>query len=378
MELINLAWDMAYAVRFADRLDVGWQTSLPVSGWKPGETHKVVAELRNATLSGSCTVAVEFRAADGGIVRNFVRTVRGNQRQRVEIVFAAPNFTQSARIVVQTFGNRADLYSVSTEAAPPRAQTEPTIWNKASAVPAGRRLAFNDEFEGTALDRDKWHTRFIYEDGKKDHLITELQRYTDLHQVSGGVLKIQPRRRADGLWDSGMIRSDRTFLYGFFEARVRLPKGRGVFPAMWLNPDVSSDGRLEWPPEIDVFEYVNDGATDKPNMVHAGVIPHDEQRTRLLDSKRGWDEPNMAWHTQEDQTDAWHTVGLDWLPDRVVHYWDGQHTHTRELDWRRADGHPAAPAHLIINYAVGGGWAGRNGVDDKLGPLEINYVRCYK
>lgn len=68
-----------------------------------------------------------------------------------------------------------------------------------------------------------------------------------------------------------MVRSLWTPRYGCDEARVPMPGGLGAWPAFWLNSDVSAQGRLAWPPEIDIVEFVNNGVEDKTNLLHSGA-----------------------------------------------------------------------------------------------------------
>src|SRR4051794_9853961 len=77
----------------------------------------------------------------------------------------------------------------------------------------GFELAFSDEFnDQTELDRDKWATRYVYSDGKLDHLNDEEQRYTDDNQlVSAGALSLRAKALGSGSYSSGMIRSRQTF-----------------------------------------------------------------------------------------------------------------------------------------------------------------------
>jgi hypothetical protein len=49
-------------------------------------------------------------------------------------------------------------------------------------------------------------------------------------------------------WLVGLISSKRTFKYGWFGVEIKLPTGKGLWPALWLS------GHDTWPPEIDVFE----------------------------------------------------------------------------------------------------------------------------
>lgn len=253
----------------------------------------------------------------------------------------------------------------------------------APAHAGGLRLAFQDEFDGDELDRSRWATRYIYADGTLDKLDSELQNYRDNrnHVVADGALSLVARARADGSgrFESGMIRSRQTFYYGYFEARVRLPEARGVWPAFWLNSDYDARGRLRWPPEIDIFEYVIEGRHEKPNMIHSSVAV-----SRNGAQGGGWlfrhPKFNQRWtyfSADEPLNRGWHVVALLWKPDRVSMYLDGVKVYTRGYRWVYEDGDTAGPAHILFNLAVGGNWAGRNGVDADAFPqaLVIDYVR---
>src|SRR5262249_2095976 len=104
-------------------------------------------------------------------------------------------------------------------------------------------LVFEDDFDGTTLDLTKWYQRYIYNNGTLDHFKDEVERYQDgdtYHAVSNGILSLVatlPTEGGGGYYGSGMIRSHQTFRYGYFEARIKMPPGRGLFPAFWLNSD---------------------------------------------------------------------------------------------------------------------------------------------
>ncbi len=251
----------------------------------------------------------------------------------------------------------------------------------APARAAGFSLVFSDEFNGTTLDRDKWATRYVYADGTMDHLNDEQQRFTDsgAHVVKDGALSLIAKALGGGKYASGMIRSRQTFYYGYYEARVLLPTARGVWPAFWLNSDYDADGRLEWPPEIDIFEYVINGSTEHPDMLHSGVVVGGTKQ-------RGGDwlyrDPafNQQWTFYKAPAalnTSWQVVGLLWKPGSVSFFLNGKKLYTRAYKWIYDDELEAGPAHLLFDLAVGGGWAGLNGVDDPKFPqaFKIDYVR---
>src|SRR5262249_26015016 len=132
-----------------------------------------------------------------------------------------------------------------------------------------------------------WATRFFY-DGLADRTLPsngELQIYADPgftgstdaplglqpFEVHNGALDIVAQPVSDSLsarmWNykyaSGLITTRRSFsqTYGYFEARVKLPAGKGLWPAFWLLP---ADG--SWPPEIDGFEQLG----REPQSVYVG------------------------------------------------------------------------------------------------------------
>lgn len=245
---------------------------------------------------------------------------------------------------------------------------------------AGWELVFSDEFNGHSLDRNKWATRYIYENETLDRFNDEKERYRDYqnHVLSDGVLSLVARRDEAGVYESGMIRTHRTFYYGYYEARVFLPAGKGVWPAFWLVGDYDIDGKTWHPPEIDIFEYVINGVEDKDNMLHSAVADKSGNDAEAF----SYVDPSFRLKHKELYADgplnaAWHTAGLVWAPDRVSFFWDGRHIYTRSYKWLRKDGLLGPPAQVVLNFAVGGGWAGRHGIDASVFPqaFKIDHVR---
>lgn len=246
------------------------------------------------------------------------------------------------------------------------------------ALAAGWELVFSDEFNGDKLDRNKWATRYIYNNETMDHFKDENQRYRDNHVVSGGVLSLVAKKmEGTSLFESAMIRSHRTFYYGYYEARVFLPNAKGVFPAFWLEADYDIDGKTWHPPEADIFEFVINGVEDKANSLHSNVIgPFSEKQYTYADKNFLLKFQNL--YASEDLNLGWHTAGYVWAPDKVSLFWDGKLIYTRNYQWLRKDGQLGPPAHVDLNFAVGGSqWAGRHGIDEAAFPqaFKIDYVR---
>jgi beta-glucanase (GH16 family) len=247
----------------------------------------------------------------------------------------------------------------------------------------GWKLVFQDEFNQQALDTAAWYTRFIYNNGTLDHFNDEKQRYRDNgnHVLKDGILNLIAKAPdSSGLYPSGMIRSRRTFRYGYLEARMKLPPGRGLFPAFWLNSDYDENGKTDWPPEIDIMEFAPNGVTEFTNMVHSNVAlsQPNTQGGRWYYRDTNFNSQWNFYRAPADMTRDWHTYGMLWDWDNSISmYLDGRLLWSRQYQWRYKDGRTAAPAHILINLAVGGSWAGQGGIDSSAFPasLQVDYVR---
>lgn len=281
-------------------------------------------------------------------------------------------------------------------------------------------MEYSDEFNGSQLDRNAWCTRYIYSGGASlqvpdsactnngegngtlDYLNAEQQRYVDtnkqgkaMHEVGNGSLTLwatKTRNDSYAKYESAMIRSKKLFrpsssVSYYLTTRVKLPSVIGTWPAFWLNSD-QSGSRLEWPPEIDIFEAALNGKDDRVDMLHQGAIFYGDGG-RKQNSKGSTDitrhdkDFHTDWnnyHAPQSLRDKWVEVGLLWKADSLCYYIDGLETMCEKYKWVYNDGSQAGPAHVLLNMAIGGEWAGRYGVDDSRFPtkMQIDYVRVYK
>lgn len=374
-------------------LNIGWQAKQVI---KEGvltarATYKLQVRAR-MEAGGSALAAIKFKTAVYENFRTFEVKVTGKDWTTYELTFVAPFFTR-CEVTVTSSGGRCHVDSISMQDTAAKVLTQPITSLVGSHVPAGYELVFNDEFEGGELDRTKWHTRTIYNNGTGDTLNDEQQFYRDNnnHIVRDGALELTAHKVKDlpadpknGVfpknYESGMIRSDATFHWGYYEARVWMPPGIGCAPAFWLNSDVSEKGALSWPPEIDIFEFVNNGVEDKANMLHSGCV-----HTKNYPGKYYWVNPKFNkqwtfWPADYNFTEGWHTIGMEWDWDNVKVFVDGGAIYARQMTWKYNNGDLAGPAHVILNLAIGGQWAGRHGVDDTAFPqcLKVDWVRVWK
>jgi hypothetical protein len=284
-----------------------------------------------------------------------------------------------------------------------------------SAPAPGYSLLWNDEFDGSSLDRGAWCTRFAHgggaelefddpectgpngRNGTGDFLKDEVQRYRDhnargeaLHVVQDGHLSLRATEtRSDDYasWESAMVRSKLELRPSdsesyYITSRVRLPGEKGSFAALWLSSGYGDNGTFDWPPEIDILEAAMNGVEDTDNMVRVGVAVKGEQTDSGKEEfnemgPRFSDEWNN-WVADESLRDVWLDIASEWTARGVCTYIDGELAACENYRWVANDGRQANPANIILNLAVGGGWAGRHGIDDGPMRMDIDYVRVFK
>jgi beta-glucanase (GH16 family) len=408
----------AYTVRAEELLDNG-DFARGLEAWSPGALADVKAtgertalrvtsstgqSLKPRTIEPLKSYRLEFvaRAADQSAgtvwvrfrepvkhetIRSFGQEVSDPASRPYALTFEAPAYSDLAEVRVEVARGAVIVDSLSLKMCPPTVHTEPVASWTGSFVPDGYGLVYNDEFNGAELNRKKWFTRFIYGSERQDRLKSENQRYTDNqnHVVSQGILHLTARRlpgqHPDAVnYESGMIRSDWTALYGFFEVRVKMPGGLGVWPAFWMTADVSSTGRLGWPPEIDFFEFVNNGRDDTRHMIHLGLSELPSRPNEYIYTCDAFHLKNRDYYAPYDFSEGWHTIAAEWTPDSVTHYIDGIAIVSRTYQWVFKDGEPGARGHILLNLAIGGPWAGRYGIDDSAFPqsFDVDWVRAYE
>lgn len=243
----------------------------------------------------------------------------------------------------------------------------------------GFKLVQNWDFANTIRNlrelREAFYTRYIYNFGQLDKLNDEWQRYRDNsnHVFEGGVLALVARASvgmAPGLIESGMLRSKWSGQYGYFECEMKVPSGRGLWPAFWLNPQ---DGI--WPPEIDIVEIVNNGRDSTHNSFHFNH--HADKKLKFATTHSKLDR-NQTYRPGFDYVDDFHSFAVDWTVDHVRHYVDDVLVIERQFRWTHADGSDAGPAHVLLNLAVGGAWPGAPSPDVFPARLLVRHIRVWQ
>lgn len=204
----------------------------------------------------------------------------------------------------------------------------------------------------------------------------EFQYYTDRPEnviVEDGMLKITAIQEdfSGSQYTSARVLTEnlRQWTYGRFEARMKLPFGKGMWPAFWMLGTNSNT----WPQrgEIDIME--NRG--DEPTIVHGSV--HGPGYS-------GGDAITKSYDLIDERLDTeFHVYGIEWGPNYINYYIDDvlyNQITPDDLDdeddvWVFNDN----PFFIIFNLAVGGSFAGGAPGPETIFPqtLYVDYVRVY-
>jgi beta-glucanase (GH16 family) len=202
------------------------------------------------------------------------------------------------------------------------------------------------DFVGNRVDRSVWD---VYEGAGNGGV--GFRRATAL-SVTNGQLRIKAQGDV-----SGGLSQRFSQVYGRWVVRARMEAGQGYGPALLLWPDSE-----KWP---------DDGEIDFAEM------PEGSRREALMTAHWGKDN-SQASHGMKGDFTQWHTFTVDWLPDRLVFYIDGQE------QWRLTGPQaaiPSTPMHLALQNDIGkcgDGWLGcRDASTPDTVSLYVSSVRVY-
>lgn len=258
------------------------------------------------------------------------------------------------------------------------------------------KLVWSEEFNGDSLDRSRWE----YETGFVRN--KEMQYYTKERsqnvRLEDGLLVIEGRKermknriynpnspnwirnREYAHYTSGSIhtRGKVQFQYGRIEVRAKMPKGKGMWPAIWtLGVNLPKVG---WPHcgEIDIMEYVG----KQWNVIHANVHFDDPKMRdfKLKNNKDAHKKGVSAQFRSSNLSKEFHLYSVEWEEQKIRFFVNDQQYAEFNIDDAGIGGDNPfrKPHYLLLNLALGGSWGGN--IEDAALPQKylVDYVRYYK
>jgi beta-glucanase (GH16 family) len=243
--------------------------------------------------------------------------------------------------------------------------------------PVGKQWlqTFQDEFDGSTLNRQKWAT--TYPNGRHTNVSNHEQQWyvDDALMVKDGHLYITATRQEKTIhpeyhYVSGLITSHDSFAqqYGYFETRAQIPKGEGMWPAFWMLPIHNQDFPENHDfPEIDILESF-------------GTRTQQPYQTYFTWNKSAKTHKFMTiTNTTTDLSEDFHTYGVYWTKDVIQWFIDDKPVaETKELVSH-------VPEYLLLNLALQADTVNHSNVANNIAlnsgkPASyiIDYVRAYQ
>lgn len=347
----------------------------------------------NVSLSGTNeeTITVDYSSSDDSAidgsdyeaVQGTLTFNAGENSKRIEIVIKGDEEEESEEKFDLNFSNSVNANLVNTKAVITILDDDspngsglniPTTGYTTPEEYENYTLVWQDEFQGSTLNQDFWN--YELGNGASGWGNNELQYYktnnTTIAENEYLVIEAKEESVAGYNYTSSRLTTQgkKSFQYGRVDIRAALPKGQGLWPALWmLGENFSSVG---WPAcgEIDIMEMVG-GSGNKDKTVHGTVH---------------WDNAGSYASYGNDYTltgdeilaDEFHVYSIVWDSSKIIWYID-------DIQYNVIDITPAGLSEFheefffIFNVAVGGNWPGSpNSTTEFPQRMFVDYIRVFQ
>lgn len=239
------------------------------------------------------------------------------------------------------------------------------------------KIKWADEFNEEGINKEVWD--FELGNGCNNGICgwgnNELEQYSDQEKnarIENGKLVIEAHQEGSAASYSSarmITKNTKTFQFGRIDIRAKLPKGQGLWPAIWmLGANIDDVG---WPAcgEIDIMELVG----HKPKVAHGTVhygppSPNNRSMGGSTTSSNG------------DFSESFHVFTLAWRAGAMYWYVNDELYYEVNTEQFNGVAYPFnKPFFFILNVAVGGNWPG-NPDDTTVFPqrMEVDYIRVFE
>lgn len=344
----------------------------PEPGQDPSNLNVEVLSVDNETgvavIQASALNAILFQLFTGSSAQPVLENTTGF----FEYVFAEGQHI----IEVRAYGQSGRYLKATRQVTITPAGTGPVPLDKGYFTPLqydGYTLVWNDEFNGSSI-----HSDWVFEVGDGCPNLcgwgnNELEYYRAQNAwVGDDVLTIEARKENFGgrNYTSARMKTQgkKSFQYGRIDIRALLPKGQGIWPALWmLGNDITSVG---WPKcgEIDIMEMI--GGQGRERQVHGTL--HWDNGSGHASYGQGYTLQTGTFYS------AYHVFTLIWTETTMKWYVDDQIFNTVDIsEPSMSEFHQ--PFFFILNVAVGGNWPGSPDATTVFPQqMKVDYIRVFR
>jgi len=378
-------WDLRDAIEVRAKLRNTGKTPVTLSaqvGSNGGPTDLIAAQSPLMPGTGQEIVvpfepAVTFKGEPSGTAAKQYNELKGTGTHFISDAASA------FKITARHEGEAALLVESITADAP--AAVTPDWLGKRPPVEGDWVKTFDDEFDGTAVDGTKWN---IYGENywdkrthwSKENLIVgdgvARLHFEKKHGYQNddpkSILALTNPKTGESDYACGFLETYGKWVqrYGYFEARLKLPRAPGLWPAFWLMPDRGVEAGPQWKRqdtgnggmEFDIMEHLTRWGPHRHDfgMHWDGYTKTHKSIVSLLN------------YVQPDK-DGFITSGLLWTPGSAIYYCNG-----REIGRWEDPRISTVPSNIIIEMTTGG-WD-NSPIDDAQLPADfvIDYVRVWQ
>jgi beta-glucanase (GH16 family) len=236
----------------------------------------------------------------------------------------------------------------------------------------GFTLVWNDEFDSNQINQNNWSFESGNNNGWGNN---ELEYYTSSTNnafVSQGNLIIEARQESNNgfAYTSSRMKTQnsKSFTYGRVDIRAMLPKGQGIWPALWmLGNNITT---VNWPTcgEIDMMELLGQQPNTVYGTIHWGANYNEEQSigTHYTLSNGSFDQ-------------QFHVYSLIWRQDSISMAVDNQQYFAVSRSQVTSPYPFDNPFFFIFNIAIGGNWPGNpDGTTVFPQRMIVDYIRVFQ
>ena len=318
-------------------------------------------------VSATATNATEYQFFMGDADQTVLTDADGN----IEFTYAASgNYTIEVRAYGPSGRYMKDVERIFVPAEEPvsigEGYTTPITYEDYD-------LLWNDEFDGGSLDQSIWS----YDNGDGCPSLcgwgnNELQWYRpDNSSFSNGVFTVEanqePFQGRQYTSTKVVSRGKQAMLYGRADIRAIMPKGQGIWPAIWMLG--TNQPSVGWPAcgEIDIMEMI--GGSGRENRVSANMYWEDNG---IKNNPRGYTLPEGFLY------DKYHVYSIIWTTESITWLIDDIEYHSQDITSpARTEFH--SPFYMIMNVAVGGNWPGApDDTTEFPTSMSVDYVRVFQ